>query len=1023
MATVWRADGPDGPVAVKVLHAGKVSGDEVRRLQREYATLARLDHPHVVKVVGAGESDGWPWIAMELVDGPDLGTWLERNAALPAAERLVHVERLFRELVDALGYVHARGVIHRDLKPQNVLVDAAGHARLTDFGVVKDPEAFPTSLTVVGKLVGTVAFMSPEQITGDPVDPRADLYSLGAVLYVMLTGHRPIEADSIAGYLARHLTETPRPPSEIEPSVPRRLELVCLRLLEKDPARRPASAADLLQALDTPTTPQDTSLLGREIPLALLTGRVESVRDGGMGGVMAVIGPPGSGRTRLLAELVRQERAAGMRLAAANAGEDTLERLRAAVAGPGTGGDLDALHAAARQRPWVYVVEDVDLGPPGLAQMLARLAFELVAVEAAPFLLVVSARPEQRGQPPLLDGSETGLVADELILEPLDREAVRQLLRERGLTGAVGATLAKRLHEEVGGWPGPLLEQLDTLVKAGWVVEGADGALRPARPVDALRADPLPLPDPVRLAEAAVLERLAPAERALVEALVVVETPATAALLAPLVEQGEPEVHAALTRLTRAGLLHATEEALQELYRLPGRRRAQAIYESLAPERRAVLHRRAAAAVQQAYRRRPGAVAELAARHLVAAGDPGAAYPLLVTAAQRAQRKGEDAVARGLCQRAADARAAAEVELGSAEASRLRRTLFQTWGDAQRASARHDQALDLYAQALLAARAEADRAGIGRALAGVGLSALAIGRLASGAGDLEEALATLEPGDGAWPEAADALAGARFERGNLEGAEDLWRSLRELGVATRNAAAEMRGLLGAGAVARARGQERAAVEHLESAIQRGLDGGPASLFVESLRRRAEVYLDEGDPAGAMRIADEIEGVGDNVGIALGPVVVGGLRARALAAMSEPDPARRAARDTLGLLRAHDPSDPSLWADPVRVLRDVAELRPVAERLGGPRWHPCPPHEGDALRAGLHALATGSLASAERAAQQPGPGASGARVLIDAAHVYRQAGRSAEADALLALARGRLDPRFHGGILAEALPPG
>ncbi|MBA2320259.1 MAG: serine/threonine protein kinase, partial [Deltaproteobacteria bacterium] len=248
MATVYRAAHPSGAiVAVKVLNPATVAQEDVRRFTREYQLLARIDHPNVVKTYEAGVRQGYPWLALEYVAGTDLATLIDQWAANPPADRFERAEHLLRGLCRALQYVHDLGFVHRDLKPQNVLVTAEGDAKLTDFGVVKAGEGV-TQLTMAGRLVGTVAFMAPEQITGEPLDRRTDLYALGAVLYMMLTFRRPIEAASVAGYLARHLTEVPRPPSDWEPSIPRRLERICQRLLVKDRSARYPSALAVLQA-------------------------------------------------------------------------------------------------------------------------------------------------------------------------------------------------------------------------------------------------------------------------------------------------------------------------------------------------------------------------------------------------------------------------------------------------------------------------------------------------------------------------------------------------------------------------------------------------------------------------------------------------------------------------------------------------------------------------------------------------------------------------------------------------------
>ncbi|NOY24451.1 MAG: serine/threonine protein kinase, partial [Oligoflexia bacterium] len=318
MATVYRAvDASGRSVALKILHPGKAGTDDARRFQREFLTLRELRDPNVVSVFEAGVQGDYPWIAMELVDGTDLGTLIERWEHDPPQDRFVRVEAMLRGLCAALVHVHKAGLIHRDIKPSNVLVTRDGRAMLTDFGVVKAPGQFTTQLTMAGRLVGTIAFMAPEQITGDAVDSRVDLYSLGAVLYVMLTGKRPIQSDTIAGYLARHLTHRPTPPSELNPAVPARLEEVCLNLLRKDPAQRYASASQVLSALDATPGLRRLPVHGREDELAQLMLRIDQVAAGA-GGVVVIVAPVGAGKTTLLGELVARATAAGRDLVVAD---------------------------------------------------------------------------------------------------------------------------------------------------------------------------------------------------------------------------------------------------------------------------------------------------------------------------------------------------------------------------------------------------------------------------------------------------------------------------------------------------------------------------------------------------------------------------------------------------------------------------------------------------------------------------------------------------------------------------------
>ena len=260
MATVYLADDlkHHRPVAIKVLHPELAAALGHERFLREVEIAARLQHPHILPLFDSGEANGLLYYTMPYVEGESLRARLARDHKLPIAD----VTRIMREMADALAEAHARGVVHRDIKPDNVLL-SGGHAVVADFGIAKAVAAATETgappndtLTATGVAIGSPPYMAPEQAVGDvTTDHRADLYALGVVAYEALAGERPFAGLSSQAVFAAHPTETPPPLATRRPDVPPALASLVARLLARRPEDRVQSAAEVLRLLDTEATP------------------------------------------------------------------------------------------------------------------------------------------------------------------------------------------------------------------------------------------------------------------------------------------------------------------------------------------------------------------------------------------------------------------------------------------------------------------------------------------------------------------------------------------------------------------------------------------------------------------------------------------------------------------------------------------------------------------------------------------------------------------------------------------------
>ena len=274
MATVWLAQDlrHERPVGLKVLDPGLAHTLGPERFEREIRFAARLQHPHILSVYDSGESGGQLWFTMPYVEGESLRDRLQREKALPLDEAL----RITHQVAQALQYAHSHGVVHRDVKPENILLTADGNTLVADFGIARPVEPGATQqLTAVGLVVGTPSYMSPEQATGGALDGRSDIYSLACVLHEMLSGKPPFTGPTAQSIVTKHLTQAPPPTTSPIARVPAPAARAIARALAKAPADRFGTAAEFAAALDQSSSPATArSSAARRVAVIALIGVV-----------------------------------------------------------------------------------------------------------------------------------------------------------------------------------------------------------------------------------------------------------------------------------------------------------------------------------------------------------------------------------------------------------------------------------------------------------------------------------------------------------------------------------------------------------------------------------------------------------------------------------------------------------------------------------------------------------------------------------------------------------------------------
>ena len=670
---------------VRVPQAWKLDG-----LRREIGALRRIRHRGVVRVVDDGIERGVPWYAMELVEGTTLREWADRDPVSAAIEKRQLTARLTvaRRLCETLSYLHGEGIIHRDLKPDNVLMRADGWPVLVDFGLVATfaNEARET-LEADSEALGTIGYVAPEQIRREPVDARADIYAVGAILYELLTGEPPLGRSSTLDSVARLLSTPPPPPSSRVEGVPASLDRLVMSLLAIDPGDRIGHAdlvAGELVALGAEGSPEDCPRPRAYLYPSGFVGRRELLEEivlalagaaHGRGLLVTVGGESGVGKTRFasaLATRMRRERlrvVVGVGRPASEGGGPlgVLVPLARAIAdhclemGPaeldrvlgGRGGRL------ARHLPSLLALPGIeaDESDPDRSPRLARLDLFVDLLETMhafardrPLLLLIDdlhladelSREFVVFAAPRLEGTSIDIVATHLADDPvveLAPGARRISLSRLGaddvgglaagmMAASVPADLAGLLYEHSGGNPFFVAEYLRVAIADGLMVRDAGGRWRVAGAVESWRA--LPVPRSLSDLLARRLRSLPPPARDLTLAASVLGHRAVPTTLAAVCAMEAGAFDGALRDLCARDVMVSLDDGHVEFAHVQFR---EVAYAELGGERRAKLHERAATLLEEA---EPLDAAALA-HHWDCAGQPERGRPYHLSAARHAR--------------------------------------------------------------------------------------------------------------------------------------------------------------------------------------------------------------------------------------------------------------------------------------------------------------------------------------------------------------------------------------------------
>jgi predicted ATPase len=745
-------------VALKVLHflLDSEAKAALTRFHREFRVLTRLDHPHIVRALAYGTHEDSPYLVLEYLAGHTLFEDLAAGKPL-AYPRLLAIAR---QICDALIYLHQRSIVHRDLKPGNLMVDARNDSvqvKLMDFGLVRQTN-LSLQLTQEGVALGTVAYMSPEQAQGIPVDFRSDLYSLGAILYEMATGRTPFLHDNPAMMLMQQLTAMPPSPRQINPDIGPPLEQLILDLLAKEPSQRPASteqvAARLAQLSDE-TVPVIGSapkrvdliprvpLIGRDNELHVLS-QIWAKAQAGQRQIVFISGVAGAGKTRLVTEASVQAQLGDGRFLRGYCQEHgslpyeplpkildqllhdlpasvreglppELTRLLAGQVGPdpdseakGTAptdptearvrlfaGFAEILRQAAQKQPLMIAVEDTQWKDPTLLDLRGYLSHQLSETR---LMFIITFRPEEIGAESahvsILESLQRDGEAQLISLDLLNRDQVGYFLKAALGENQIPETIVDRFHQATGGNPLFIEETLKALASEGQVAEWID---RGSNQLATSSNISLELPQNVLAVAERRLQSVASADRPIVMAAAVIGSEFDFSLLAGVTGLDEDTLLDAIDRLLASRLIiELPMQDGEDRYRFAQEALRQAVLRTVSRRRRRSLHRRTSETMIEVYDTSQPRYWPILAHHFAGANRAALATKYFRLAGDGAARIYANAEAVAYYSEAIELALSAETDTGESQLEHL----FTSRGRNLELSGQFEAALANYTQML-----------------------------------------------------------------------------------------------------------------------------------------------------------------------------------------------------------------------------------------------------------------------------------------------------------------------------------